>query len=131
MQFELSSDELILALVSVVRAVDPRMLRQGMDGFDVDFRPLEEKEEFTPDDRLLLKCRAALESPVAPASGSGAGSASEGSASEGVNRCRLELEIAEARRLAETLERLESLQPWPPDVLQLSRNLRARLASVE
>ncbi len=28
MQFDFSSDELILVLVSIVRAVDPRMLRQ-------------------------------------------------------------------------------------------------------
>ena len=131
MQFEFSSDELILALVSIVRAVDPRMLRQGVEGFDVDFRALEAKEEFTSDERLLLKFRAALESPVAPVSGTGTRSESERSASEGVGPYGLALEIAEARRLAETLERLESLQPWPPDVLQLSRNLRARLASVE
>ena len=113
MQIDLSGDELILALVSMVRAVDPSMLRQGAEGFEIDFQALDAKKEFSADKDLLLKLRATLERP-APA----------------VNYA-LELDTAEGRQLSQALERLESLQSWPPDVLEMSRNLRARLASIE
>ncbi len=113
MQVEFSGDELILALVSIVRAIDPRMLQQGAEGFEVNFQTLDAKSEFSADERLLLKLRTALEAPATSGS------------------CGVELELGEGRRLGQTLEQLELLQPWPPDVLQLSRNLRTRLASID
>lgn len=106
---EFSGDELILALMSLIRATYPAMLRQGPEGFTVDFQMLDGKPTLTDDDRLLFKFRMAIENssqekPVA-----------------------VELKEKECLRLAETLEHLESLQPWPQDVLEMSRNLRARV----
>jgi hypothetical protein len=112
MQVEFSGDELILALVSMVRAIDPRMLQRGAEGFEVDFQTLDAKSEFSADERLLLKLRAALEAPATP------------------GYYGVELEVGEGRRLGQTLEQLELLQPWPPDVLELSSSLRTRLTSV-
>ena len=128
MRIEFSSDELILALVSMVRAINPGMLRQGAEGFELNFQALDAKKEFSPDEHLLLKLRAALEGSVDPAPSPSQASPSEVEPGERLATHALELAAAEARRLGETLERLESLQPWPPDVLEMSRNLRARLA---
>jgi len=106
-----TSDELILALISLVRDTNPAMLRQEADGFTVDFEAIAAKPAPTADDRLLLKMRAALDgaSETAPLA--------------------LALEAAEAARLAATLVRLETLHAWPADVLVMSRALRARLGS--
>ena len=131
MRIEFTTDELILALVSVVRAIDPSMLRQGAEGFEVDFQALEAKKEFSPDENLLLKLRAALEGSAGPAPSPSQASQSEVGPGEGAATHALDLAAAEARRLGETLERLESLQPWPADVLAMSRNLRGRLATVK
>ena len=89
------------------------MLRQGPDGFTVDFESLENKQPLSADDLLLLKLRAALEGGA------------EATAYD------LELAAAEGMRLAESLERLESLQQWSADVLAMSRRLRLRLAAVK
>jgi len=102
-----------LALISLIRATNPAMLRQGPDGFTVDFEPLEKKPGLNPDELLLLRFRAALDTQ-----------------SE-LNAYGIELAAAEGLRLTETLEHLESLQAWSPDVLELSRQLRARLAAVK
>ncbi len=128
MRIEFSSDELILALVSIVRAIDPSMLRQGAEGFEVDFQALDAKKEFSPDENLLLKLRAALEGSVGSVPSPSHLTQSEVEPAEGAATHALELAAGEARRLVETLERLESLQPWPADVLEMSRSLRARLA---
>jgi len=111
-RFDLTGDELILTLVSLVRAIDPRMLRQGAEGYEMDFQALEGKKELSADEVLVLKLRAALDRHAAAGS------------------YGLEFDAGETRRLSQTLERLESLQPWPEDVLQLSRALRARLSPV-
>ena len=108
-----SGDELILALVSLVSATNPAMLRRGADGFTVDFESLEKKQGLSADELLLLKFRAALESAAAAGS------------------YDLELLGREGLRLAGILERVETLQPWSPDVLEMSRQLRARLAAVK
>ena len=131
MRIEFSSDELILALVSMVRAIDPGMLRQGAEGFEVDFEALDAKKEFSPDENLLLKLRAALEGSADPAPSPTQASPGEAEPGKGAATHALELAAAEARRLVETLERLESLQPWPADVLAMGRNLRACLATVK
>ncbi len=99
--------------MGLIRATNPAMLRPGEDGFTVDFDSLDGKSEYNPDELLLLKFRAILESPVEASS------------------YGLDLVPAEARGLAETLEKLESLQPWPGDVSTMCRNLRTRLAAVE
>jgi len=106
---EFNNDELILTLVSLIRAVDPRLLHHGPDGFTVDFDSLEHKEVLSPDERLLLRLRGALD-------------ASGEQTSYG-----LELSAVERQRLAETLERLDRLQTWPEDVLALSSGLQTRL----
>src|SRR5580704_4202191 len=110
-----TNDELILILISLVRATRPGMLRQEADGFSVDFEPLTGKKNLDDDDRLLLKLRSSLEPPPASDSPSEAQPLS------------LQLDGTEARRLASTLARLENMQPWPADVLAMSRDLRTRL----
>lgn len=109
---EFSSDELILALMSLIRASNPAMLRQGPEGITVDFDSLEGKSALNDDEQLLLKFQAALSGPAAQ------------------DAYALELTAAESNRLAQTLEHLESLQPWPADVLEISRELRARICTV-
>ena len=131
MRIEFTTDELILALVSMVRDINPGMLRQGPEGCELDFHALDAKKEFSPDENLLLKLRAALEASVDHAPSSSQASPTDVEPGERLATRALELAAAEARRLGETLERLESLQPWPPDVLEMSRNLRARLAAVK
>ena len=111
MHIEFTSDELILALVSLIRATNPAMLRPGPDGFSVDFESLEGKQELSAEEELLLKFRTAMDSP-------------------GASAHSLELAPSEARRLAASLERVESLQPWSPDVIQMIRNLCTRLAAI-
>ena len=131
MRIEFTTDELILALVSMVRAIDPSMLRQGAEGFEVDFQALEAKKELSPDETLLLKLRAALEGSVGCAPSPSQASPREAEPGKGAATHALDLAAAEACRMGETLERLESLQPWPADVLAMSRNLRVRLAIVK
>lgn len=101
--------------MALVRATNPAMLKPGPDGFTVDFEPLREKKVPDNDERILTKLRVAMEPPP------GAHAAAP----------TLDLDVAEGQRLASVLERLEQLQPWPSDVLALSRNLRSRLASTE
>ncbi len=96
-------------MVSLVRVINPQLLQQGPEGFRVDFDSLERKDAPTADERLLLKLRSALETTGEETS------------------YRLEMTGAEGRRLSESLERLERLQKWAPDVLSMSRNLRAKL----
>jgi len=105
-----TNDELILALVGLVRAVNPVMLQQGADGFTVDLGALEKKSALTADEQLLLKLRACFDKPDA------------------AGNYQAELTPAECGRLATSLETLEKLQDWPEDVLGLSRSVRARLA---
>ncbi|MBI1749747.1 MAG: hypothetical protein HY234_03150 [Acidobacteria bacterium] len=100
---------MILTLVSLIRAVDPRLLHHGPEGFTLDFGSLERKEDLSANERLLLRLRGALDS-----------------ASE-QNSYGLELSAVERQRLAETLERLDRLQTWPEDVLAMSTGLQTRL----
>lgn len=106
-----TNDEAILALVSIVRVVNPRMLESGADGFTVNLAPLEKKTQLSSDEQLLLKLYAAL--------------AGESSGDD----YEVELLANETQRLVETLARLEQMQDWPPDVLNLCRGMRQRLGS--
>lgn len=108
MKIELTSDELILVIIGLVRAVNPKMLVADGDGFTLDFTPLQGREVFSADEQLLIKLRAAAESE----SGS------------------LELAVDESRRISATLERLETLQQWPADVIAMSLAIRARLRGI-
>ena len=110
-----TGDELILALVSLVRATRPSMLRHEDDGFSIDFEAIASSKSPTDADRLLLRIRALMESPTE--------NASDGSS------LSLDLDATEARRIAEALAKLELLQAWPEDVVNMSRALRARLMS--
>lgn len=147
-----TGDELVLALISLVRAAHPRMLRQEADGFSVDFEALSKMKTLGPDERLLLKMRTVLEPPapdgpsdVLPQTNAetspetnpetnkvGAvqpdGPAHLDQPAEG-QLLSLDLAPAEAHRLAQTLGHLETLQRWPADVLEMSRALRARLTT--
>jgi hypothetical protein len=110
---EFSSDELILTLVSLIRAIDRRLLSYGPDGFTMDFHSIERKEQPTPDERLLLRLRGALDT------------------SGQQDSYGLELSMGDRQRLAEALRLLDAMQQWPPDVTQLSTGLQERLLSLE
>jgi hypothetical protein len=111
---EFTNDELILTLVSLIRATDPRLLSHGPEGFSVDFTTLERKEHPTQDERLLLRLRGALDSTLGQQGGYG-----------------LELSDTERQRLAEALDALDKLQAWPADVVEMNSRLRTRLLAVE
>lgn len=116
-----TNDELILALVSLVRATRPAMLRQEADGFSVDFEAIARSKAPGAADRLLLKIGALMNNPAeATLEGSTEAPDDNGSRS-------LELDTAEARQIADALAKLELLQAWPHDVMNMSRALRARL----
>ncbi len=108
MILELNSDELLIVIIGLVRRIDPAMLKTEGDGFTVDFSPMAAKEELSSDEQLLVKLRAAAE----------------------VESPSLELDTNEAKRLSAALERLEELQKWPADVLDMSRALRSKLSTV-
>lgn len=144
-----SNDELFLALVSLVRATRPAMLRQDADGFSIDFEAIAAAKSPRDSDRLLLKLGAALQgpppaeaptaepsairngtgasSPEAPEEGSGTPAAESEPAANGT--VSLDISAAEARQMAAALAKLEQLQAWPEDVQSLSRALRARLVA--
>ncbi|HEV3218509.1 MAG TPA: hypothetical protein VGZ48_01960 [Candidatus Acidoferrales bacterium] len=105
MILQLTGDEAVLAIIALVRAIDPKMLKMDGDGFTVDFTQLAAKNELSDDEQLLIKLRVGTE---------------ETSDS-------LELTDAEAQRLASRLERLELSGTWPEDVVTMSRSLRSRL----
>jgi hypothetical protein len=102
-------DELILVMISLVRATHPSMLRQEADGFSVDFEPLDRKEVLDDDERLLFKVRATLDFPVEEPSRT------------------LRLGDDESQRLLSALAQLQRIQAWPADVLEMCRRIRARL----
>ena len=109
MRAEFRGDEMVLLLVSLVRAVDARMLQQGPEGFSVDFERLDEKKVLTEDERLLMKLRVAM----------------EGAEEDG--RASVNLAEGEGGRLAGALERIETMGAWAVNVLEMSRELRKRL----
>lgn len=110
-----TSDELILALVSLVRATRPGMLRQEADGFSVDFEAISRSKTPGDADRLLLKMGAVM------------GSSTPYPAENPGSSVSLDLDATEARQIADALAKLELLQAWPEDVMDMSRALRARL----
>jgi len=112
-----SSDELILALVSLVRATRPGMLRQEADGFSVDFEAIARSEAPGDADRLLLKM------------GSVMGAETPYPAKNPNSSVSVDLDAGEARQIADALAKLETVQAWPQDVMDMSRALRARLTS--
>lgn len=120
-----SGDELLLALVSLVRATRPGMLRQDGDGFSVDFEAIAAAKKPLESDSLLLKLGAAMQAPPPEASAD----ANSGGANSGGDTVSLDLSAREARQIAAALAELERLQAWPADVVALSRELRARLES--
>jgi len=105
---ELTSDELLLAMIGLVRAINPAMLKADGDGFMFDFTPLAGREPSPGDELLLAKLRGAAETQVGS----------------------LEIAGNEARRLGALLQRLEQLKNWPADVVDMSRTLRSKLATV-
>jgi hypothetical protein len=118
-----NSDELFLVLISLVRATRPAMLRQEADGFSVDFQAIAGSKTPGPADRLLLKIGALMESPAGPPPERSTATPADSSSYS------IELDAGEARQIADALAKLERLQAWPRDVMDLSRALRTRLAS--
>ncbi len=110
-----SSDELILALVSLVRATRPGMLHQEADGFSVDFEAIANSKTPGSADRLLLKMGAVM------------GNSTPYPAENPESSVSIDLDAAEARQIADALAQLELVQAWPQDVMEMSRALRARL----
>jgi hypothetical protein len=108
MVLELTGDELLLIIIGLVRRINPAMLKAEGDGFSVDFSPLAGKADLSSDEQLLVKLRTTAES-------------------EAVS---IDLNASEARRLGNSLERLDTLQKWPADVLDMSRALRSKLSAV-
>jgi hypothetical protein len=104
-----TQDELILVMISLVRATHPSMLRQEADGFTVDFARLDKKKMLSDDERLLFKIRVLLDSP-----------------SEEPSRTTA-VDDQESLRLIEALAQLQRLRAWPADVVDMCRSLRARL----
>jgi hypothetical protein len=105
---QLTGDEAVLAIIALVRAINPKMLKSDADGFTVDFTPLEGKRDLSPDESLLVKLRMGTEE----------------------NTGSLEITNAESQLLAARLERLELMGTWPTDVMTMSRALRSRLTGV-
>ena len=105
-----TSDELILALMSLARGTHPSMLRQEPDGFTVDFEAIERSPSKSDAEQILLKIRPLL-------------------STAGPEPRALDLTPAESHCLHETLVSLETLQVWPADVLEMSRALRLRLTN--
>lgn len=110
-QFEFTSDELVLLLVCLIQVVNPSHLRQGPDGITVDLESLRSKKNLSPDELLLLKLRAALDTNAE------------------ANRFALPLSPEESRRLVGAVHRVEALRDWPEDVRQMGRALCTRLNS--
>ena len=108
MILELSGDELLLVIIGLVRRINPAMLKSEGDGFSVDFTPMIGKEKLSSDEDLLVKLRTAAEA----------------------ESTSLELEADEAQTLSAALERLEKIQKWPADVLDMSRALRSKLSTI-
>jgi hypothetical protein len=117
-----TSDELFLALIGLLRATRPAMLCQEADGFSVDFEAIASSKTPGPADRLLLKIGALMQKPTEGVSENSKEAPADGSRA-------LELDAAEAGQIADALAKLERLQAWPEDVMNMSRALRARLAS--
>lgn len=113
-----TSDELFLVIISLVRATRPAMLRQERDGFSIDFEAIAHSKSPGDADRLLLKIGALMENPADDSHKD----------SSGKSLRSLELDPAEVRQMAEALVKLECLQAWPEDVMEMSRALRGRLA---
>ncbi len=111
-KFDFTSDELVLSLVSLVRTVDPALLRHGPEGLTLDLGPLSSKSSLGADEALLLKLCEVFDTDAAQSS------------------YAISLSTEEARRLRDSIARLECLREWSADVQRMSCNLRARLNSV-
>ena len=109
MKFEFTGDELVLAIIALVRRVNPRMLKSEADGFSVDFSVMASRSSHSPDEQLLLRLREASETQSAA----------------------IDFTVVEAESLAASLALLEVLQAWPADVMSISRALRARLVAAD
>ncbi len=127
-----TNDELLLALVALVSATRPSMLHQDADGFSIDFEAIAAAENPRDSDRLLLKLGAAMQGappdepqPDAP----NPAAQGQGSAPEAEAPLAIDLNASEGRQIADALSKLELLQAWPHDVLNMSRSLRVRLTS--
>jgi hypothetical protein len=109
MRIASSSDELFLALVSMIQVTRPSLLTPAGDGFDVDVSPLLAQDEWNDDERLVLRLYTMLsQSGTEPA-------------------MQLDFTTAECVRLRRALALVEASRAWPADALNLCRALRAKL----
>lgn len=109
LRIECTGDELVLALLSMIQLVNPRLLRSSPDGFSVDLSALQGKTALTDEEQLVVRLHDIF------------ANAADGS------MIALELGEADSRRVSEALEILELRSKWPPDVQALSCSLRTRL----
>jgi len=109
MRLEVTSDEMFLALVSMIQVTRPALLRPAGDGFDVDISPLLSQKDLTDDERLVLRLYGVL------------------SAGADNPRFAFDLDLSESERLSRALDLVESSRQWPRDAVALSRKLRAAL----
>jgi hypothetical protein len=111
MRLELTADEMVLALVSMIQVTRPALLKPAGEGFDVDVGPLLAQTDLSDDERLVLRLYGVL-----------SGAADNPSFA-------FDLTLAEAERLSRALSLVEASRQWPPDALALSRSLRSRLGT--
>lgn len=113
MDLKFTNDEMILTLVSLVRAIDPRILKSSAEGFTLDFPPLPPGAEMSFDEKLARGLCMFLETE--PKDGN----------------YRIEFSPEEANRLSDVLESLVEKQKWPDDVKSMSRAIRKKLSEVD
>ena len=94
-----------------------RCLVRGKLSHPSDFEAIARSKTPGDADRLLLKM------------GSVMGAETPYPAKNPDSSVSLDLDAGEARQIADALAKLETVQAWPEDVMEMSRALRARLAS--
>ncbi len=109
MRLELTADEMLLALVSMIQVTRPALLRPAGDGFDVDVSPLLTQKDLTDDESLVLRLYGVF------------------SAASDNPRFAFDLTLAESQRLSLALSRVELSRQWPADAVAMSRKLRSLL----
>jgi len=110
MRLEISADEMLLALVSMIQVTRPALLRPAGDGFDVDISPLVAQKELNDQERLVLRLYGVYSG-----------------GSESTNFA-FDVTLAERDCLARALAVVASSRAWPADAVAVGRSLAARLA---
>jgi hypothetical protein len=110
-RLELTSDEMFLALVSMIQVTRPALLKPAGESFDVDVSPLLAQADLSDDERLVLRLYGVL------------------SAGADNPRFAFDLTSAESDRLSRALALVETSRAWPADAAALTRAIRRRLGT--